>query len=121
MKNLRVIHLMFLVATVALLLAGCHKGNGHDKPTPKPNAHVEAAIKETALAVFFGKQGNDDQLGIHATEALTHAKAAQQEMKNPHLDAAVKELEEAINHAKEQHVEVALSHAQNALEHLKQI
>jgi hypothetical protein len=124
MKNLRVFHLMFLVATVALLLAGAackkdHNGNGNGHTTTPPNHHVVAAIKHAEAAVHFGNIGNAAHLLEEATEALTHAKAAQQEMNNPHLDAAVKELEEAIHEPI--HVPVALPHAESALKHLKQI
>ncbi|MCA9465657.1 MAG: metal-binding protein SmbP, partial [Nitrospira sp.] len=55
------------------------------------------------------------------SEALTHAQAAQKDVKNPHLDEGVHELMEAIEHGKEGHAEVATKHAQNAVMHMKEV
>ena len=116
MRNLRVFHLMLLLACLTLLITGCPRKN--DKPTPPPNPHVEAAIKHAKIAINHGKNGNWDGLHLAVKEALTHAKAAQQEINNPHLDAAIEELEKADAATS---LEAALSHTESALKHLKEI
>ncbi|PJA78070.1 MAG: metal-binding protein SmbP, partial [Nitrospirae bacterium CG_4_9_14_3_um_filter_51_5] len=57
----------------------------------------------------------------HAQEALTHAQAAQKDVKNPHLDEGVHELMEAVEHGKKGHADVGTKHAKSAVMHLKEV
>ena len=85
------------------------------------NPHVAEAIAHAEGAAKHGGMGHADALVEHASEALTHAQAAQKNKKNPHLDEGVHELMEAIEHGKEGHAEVATKHAQNAVMHMKEV
>ena len=85
------------------------------------NPHVAEAISHAEGAVEHGGQGHADALVEHASEALTHAQAAQKDVKNPHLDEGVHELMEAVEHGKEGHAEVATKHAKAAVMHLKEV
>ena len=85
------------------------------------NPHVTEAITHAEAAVDHGSQGHADALVKHASESLTHAKAAQEEVKNPHLDEGVHELMEAIDHGKQGHAEVATKHAKSAVMHMKEV
>jgi hypothetical protein len=85
------------------------------------NPHVAEEIAHAEGAVEHGSLGHADALVEHAQEALTHAQAAQKEVKNPHLDEGVHELMEAIDHGKKGHAEVATKHAKSAVMHLKEV
>ena len=85
------------------------------------NPHVAEAIAHAEGAADHGGQGHADALVEHAQEALTHAQAAQKDMKNPHLDEGVHELMEAVEHGKEGHADVATKHAKSAVMHLKEV
>jgi len=85
------------------------------------NPHVAEAIAHAEGAAKHGGQGHADALVEHASEALTHAQAAQKDVKNPHLDEGVHELMEAIEHGKEGHAEVATKHAESAVMHMKEV
>lgn len=85
------------------------------------NPHVAEAIAHAEGAADHGGQGHADALVEHAQEALTHAQAAQKDVKNPHLDEGVHELMEAVEHGKEGHADVATKHAKSAVMHLKEV
>lgn len=85
------------------------------------NPHVAEAIAHAEGAVDHGGQGHPDALVEHAQEALTHAQAAQKEVKNPHLDEGVHELMEAIEHGQKGHADVGTKHAKSAVMHLKEV
>lgn len=85
------------------------------------NKHVMEAIAHAESAADHGGQGHPDALVEHAQEALTHAQAAQKEVKNPHLDEGVHELMEAINHGKQGHAPVGTKHAKSAVMHMKEV
>lgn len=85
------------------------------------NPHVAEAIAHAEGAAEHGGLGHADALVEHAQEALTHAQAAQKEVKNPHLDEGVHELMEAINHGKLGHAEVGTKHAGSAVMHMKEV
>jgi hypothetical protein len=85
------------------------------------NPHVAEAIAHAEGAVEHGGLGHADALVEHAQEALTHAQAAQKEVKNPHLDEGVHELMEAIDHGKQGHAEVGTKYAKSAVMHLKEV
>ena len=82
------------------------------------NPHVGEAISHAEGAV---EQGHADALVEHAQEALTHAQAAQKDLKNPHLDEGVHELMEAVEHGNAGHAEVGTKHAKSAVMHLKEV
>jgi len=85
------------------------------------NPHVAEAIAHAEGAVEHGSLGHADALVEHAQEGLTHAQAAQKEVKNPHLDEGVHELMEAVDHGKKGHAEVGTKHAKSAVMHLKEV
>ena len=85
------------------------------------NPHVAEAIAHAEGAADHGGQGHPDALVEHAQEALTHAQAAQKEVKNPHLDEGVHELMEAVEHGKQGHAEKGTEHAKSAVMHLKEV
>ena len=85
------------------------------------NPHVAEAISHAEGAADHGGQGHPDALVEHAQEALTHAQAAQKEVKNPHLDEGVHELMEAVEHGKQGHAEKGTEHAKSAVMHLKEV
>jgi len=85
------------------------------------NPHVAEAIAHAEGAAEHGGLGHADALVEHAQEALTHAQAAQKEVKNPHLDEGVHELMEAITHGKKGHAEVGTKHAKSAVMHMKEV
>ena len=85
------------------------------------NPHVAEAIAHAEGAAEHGGMGHADALVEHAQEALTHAQAAQKEVKNPHLDEGMHELMEAVNHGKQGHAEVGTKHAKSAVMHLKEV
>jgi hypothetical protein len=85
------------------------------------NPHVAEAIAHAEAAVEHGELGHADVLVEHAQEGLTHAQAAQKEVKNPHLDEGVHELMESIDHGKKGHAEIGTKHAKSAVMHLKEV
>ena len=85
------------------------------------NPHVAEAIAHAEGAAEHGGMGHADALVEHAQEALTHAQAAQKEVKNPHLDEGVHELMESVKHGKQGHAEVGTKHAKSAVMHLKEV
>ena len=85
------------------------------------NPHVAEAIAHAEGAAEHGGMGHADALVEHAQEALTHAQAAQKEVKNPHLDEGVHELMEAVKHGKQGHAEVGTKHAKSAVMHMKEV
>ena len=61
--------------------------------------HLSEATNHTREAVVAGREGKPDQLVVHATTALDHAKAEQAEQpNNVHINKAVNRLKEAIRH-----------------------
>jgi len=62
--------------------------------------HLSQAISHTREAVVAGREGKPNALVLHATEALGHANAAQQEKPNTHVKAGIRRLKEAINFGK---------------------
>jgi len=117
MKMQAVIKGMGALAILGLLVVG----SWGSLALAKANPHVAEAIAHAEGAVDHGGQGHADALVEHAQEALTHAQAAQKEMKNPHLDEGVHELMEAIEHGKKGHAEKATEEAKSAVMHLKEV
>ncbi len=108
---------MGLVGMLALLTVG----TWGSLAMASGNPHVAEAIAHAEGAAEHGGMGHADALVSHAEEALTHAHAAQKEVKNPHLDEGVHELMEAVNHGKQGHAEVGTKHAKSAVMHMKEV
>ncbi|HBP86941.1 MAG TPA: small metal-binding protein SmbP [Nitrospirales bacterium] len=106
-----------IVAILGLLVAGSWGSVAFAGANP----HVAEAIAHAEGAADHGGQGHADALVEHAQEALTHAQAAQKDVKNPHLDEGVHELMEAVEHGKAGHAEVGTKHAKSAVMHLKEV
>jgi hypothetical protein len=116
-------HIGTLVKGIGLLsmLALLTVGTWGSMAMADENPHVAQAIAEAEGAVEHGSLGHADALVEHAQEGLTHAQAAQKEVKNPHLDEGAHELMEAIDHGKKGHAEVGTKHAKSAVMHLKEV
>lgn len=63
-------------------------------------SHLAQAISHAREAVAAGRAGEPSSLVLHATEALHHADAAQQEQPNPQVKAAIARLKEGIKFGK---------------------
>ncbi|WP_164479485.1 small metal-binding protein SmbP [Methylocystis rosea] len=59
-------------------------------------SHIAQAIHHAREAVVAGREGKPSTLVRHATEALHHAKAQQQERPNAQVKEAIARLEEGI-------------------------
>jgi hypothetical protein len=81
--------------------------------------HVAQAITHTRAAIGDGLDGKATGLVGHASEALEHANAAQQEKSNRHVRAGIVHLKESIKAGKKGRATVATRHAKSALAHLQ--
>ncbi|WNM61808.1 small metal-binding protein SmbP [Candidatus Nitrospira neomarina] len=117
MKKQAVVRGIGLFAILGLLIAG----SWGSVALAGANPHVAEAIAHAEGAADHGGQGHADALVEHAQEALTHAQAAQKDVKNPHLDEGVHELMEAVEHGKAGHADVGTKHAKSAVMHLKEV
>lgn len=81
-------------------------------------SHISQAISHAREAVSAGRENKPDSLVLHATEALQHAQAAQQEQPNAHTKAGVKRLKEAIKFGKAKR-KAAATIADRALQELE--
>ena len=63
-------------------------------------SHIAQAISHAREAVAAGRAGKPSALVLHATEALHHATAAQQEQPNAEVKEAIARLEEGIKFGK---------------------
>ena len=117
MKKQTVSKAIGMVAVLGLLVVG----SWGSVALASANPHVAEAIAHAEGAADHGGQGHADALVEHAQEALTHAQAAQKDVKNPHLDEGVHELMEAVEHGKAGHAEVGTKHAKSAVMHLKEV
>jgi hypothetical protein len=117
MRKQAVIKGIGVLAMLGLLVMGSWGGVAFADANP----HVAEAIAHAEGAAKHGGLGHADALVEHAEEALTHAQAAQKDVKNPHLDEGVHELMEAVEHGKAGHAEVGTKHAKSAIMHLKEV
>lgn len=117
MRKQALVGWMGLVAVLSVLVVG----TWGSVALAGGNPHVAEAVAHAEGAAKHGGMGHADAIVEHATEALTHAQAAQKDVKNPHLDEGVHELMEAIEHGKQGHAEVATKHAKSAVMHLKEV
>lgn len=117
MRKQALVGWMGLVAVLSVLVVG----SWGSVALAGGNPHVAEAVAHAEGAAKHGGMGHADAIVEHATEALTHAQAAQKDVKNPHLDEGVHELMEAIEHGKQGHAEVATKHAKSAVMHLKEV
>lgn len=81
-------------------------------------SHLSQAISHAREAVASGREGKPSSLVLHATEALRHAEAAQQEQPNAYTEAGVKRLKEAIKFGKAKR-KAATTIADRALQELE--
>jgi hypothetical protein len=81
--------------------------------------HLAQAISHTREAVVAGHEGNLGALVQHATTALEHADAAQQEQPNTYVRAGIQHLKSAIKHGKKRHIAAAVNRATLALHRFK--
>ena len=117
MRKQALVGWMGLVAVLSVLVVG----SWGSVALAGGNPNVAEAVAHAEGDAKHGGMGHADAIVEHATEALTHAQAAQKDVKNPHLDEGVHELMEAIEHGKQGHAEVATKHAKSAVMHLKEV
>jgi len=68
------------------------------RPALARGSHIDQAIHHAREAVVAGREGKPSLLVRHATEALHHAKAQQQERPNAEVKEAIARLEQGIRH-----------------------
>lgn len=83
-------------------------------------SHIAQAISHTREAVVAGREGKPSQLVRHATEALTHASAAQAEQPSSELKEVIARLNEAISFGKKKR-RAATTIADRALQQLERL
>ena len=81
--------------------------------------HLAEAIKNTKVAIDYGKQGHADVATKYAEAALQHAEAAEKAKDNSHTKEGITHLKVAIDYGKKGHADEATGHAEEALTHLE--
>lgn len=83
---------------IALLSLGLAWSFAPGGALARGHSHIYQAIHHAREAVVAGREGKPSLLVRHATEALHHAKAQQQERPNAEVEEAISRLEEGIRY-----------------------